>query len=65
MCCPRVRLLISPRSSLSSFNVGNPNAALVHVDVILNPLTETAQKWSTLLRVRRRARLCAQASTEY
>lgn len=38
-------------SVCSSFEVGDKSKALVQVEVILNPLTETAQKWSTMLRV--------------
>jgi hypothetical protein len=38
-------------SVYSSFEVGDKSKALVQVEVILNPLTETAQKWSTMLRV--------------
>jgi hypothetical protein len=42
---------LTHRVSSSSFNIGDAETALIHVDVIVNPLTETAQKWSTMLRV--------------
>jgi hypothetical protein len=37
---------------LRSFEVGDNSTALYHVAVILDPLSETAQRWSSLLEVR-------------
>lgn len=34
-----------------SFSIGDPSEALVHIGVLIDPLSEPAQKWSSLLEV--------------
>jgi hypothetical protein len=49
----RTTLTLRCRSPLvfSSFELGHNSTALLHFNVILDPLSETAQRWSTTLKV--------------
>ena len=37
---------------IRSFSIGDPETALLHVTAVIDPISEQAQKWSSLLQVR-------------
>lgn len=37
---------------IRSFSIGDPETALLRVTAVIDPISEQAQKWSSLLQVR-------------
>jgi UDP-glucose:glycoprotein glucosyltransferase len=48
---PRSRFYEQMDDGEMSFKVGNPDTATIHIAVVIDPVSEIAQKWSALAKV--------------